>query len=471
MKFKNATWVFRGVLMLGIAAMAGSCSKGGGASEKTGWKYNDPKNGGFEVMPYVEQQTGPGLVLVEGGTYVMGQTEQNITYEFDNVPRRVTVSSFYIDETEVANVHYREYIYWLRRTYGESNPEVVTKSLPDTTVWRRELAYNEPYVETYFRHPAYNYYPVVGVNWKQANEYCIWRSDRVNEQLLIDKGYTKYNPNQVGENNFNTDAYLYGLYQADVNKGKKDLDPNNDIRNIRMEDGILQPAYRLPTEAEWEYACLGLIGNGAGENVADRKVYPWNGHSMRNPNPGKYQGEMLANYKRGRGDFMGVAGKLNDNAAPTAPVVSYYPNDYGLYNMSGNVNEWVLDLYRPLTFQDAEDFNSFRGNDFYVADVDADGYLQKDSLGRVAKKLDTERYANPQVRDFIDEEELYDERTSLVNNQSRVYKGGSWRDMPYWLGPGTRRYLDENMSADDLGFRCAMIRVGSPTGQGGKKKK
>ena len=192
---------------------------------------------------------------------------------------------------------------------------------------------------------------------------------------------------------------------------------------------------------------------------------------MRNPNPGKYQGEMLANYKRGGGDFMGVGGKLNDNAAPTAPVVSYYPNDYGLYNMSGNVNEWVLDLYRPLTFQDAEDFNSFRGNDFYVADVDADGYLQKDSLGRVAKKLDTERYANPQVRDFIDEEELYDERTSLVNNQSRVYKGGSWRDMPYWLGPGTRRYLDENMSADDLGFRCAMIRVGSPTGQGGKKKK
>ena len=86
------------------------------------------------------------------------------------------------------------------------------------------------------------------------------------------------------------------------------------------EDGITLPAYRLPTKAEWEYAAIGLIGNAAGENVSDRKMYPWNGHSARNPQRGKRQGDIVANFKRGRGDYMGVAGKLNDNAAPTAEI-------------------------------------------------------------------------------------------------------------------------------------------------------
>lgn len=445
-----------------------SCSKSG--SDKTGWAYNDPKNGGFEVRKYKEQPTGPGLVLIEGGTFVMGGTEQNITNDFDNIPRRVTVQSFYMDETEVANVHYREYIYWLNRTFGESAPEVVRASLPDTTVWRRALAFNEPFVNNYFRHPAYNQYPVVGVSWKQANDYCIWRTDRVNEKLLVDAGYIKFNPNQVGEENFNTESYLAGLYQPEVKKAKKDLDPNKDTRNIMLEDGIMLPAYRLPMESEWEYAALALVGNSAGENINDRKIYPWNGHSVRYPKSGKNQGMIMANIKRGRGDYMGVAGRLNDRAAPTAPVMSYFPNDYGLYSMGGNVNEWVADLYRPLTFQDMDDFNPFRGNEFTTTKLDADGMPSKDSLGRLNKELDTKRYGNPDVSDYLDSLAMYSEKTSLINNKSRVFKGGSWRDMPYWMSPGTRRFLDESQSSDDIGFRCAMVRTGSPTGTKSKKR-
>src|ERR1035437_2690174 len=166
-----------------------SCSKE--RSPVTGWAYNDPKNGGFEVMPYEEQETGPGLILVEGGTFAMGRTEQDVLYDWDNIPRRVTVSSFYMDETEVKNLDWCEYLYWLRRVFGVDYPEVYKKALPDTLVWRDRLAYNEPLVELYLRHPAYRDYPVVGVSWLQATDYCAWRTDRVNEYILIREGILK----------------------------------------------------------------------------------------------------------------------------------------------------------------------------------------------------------------------------------------------------------------------------------------
>ena len=116
----------------------------------------------------------------------MGATEESPFYDWDNMPRKVTVSSFYMDQTEVSNLAYREYIFWLNRVYGADYPNVVLNAIPDTLVWRDRLAYNEPLVQTYFRHPSYQDYPVVGVTWVQANDYCNWRSDRVNENLLID---------------------------------------------------------------------------------------------------------------------------------------------------------------------------------------------------------------------------------------------------------------------------------------------
>lgn len=477
---------------------AGGNAQTGSTSQTTGWEYNNPDNGGFEVKTNFVQEPGPGLVLIEGGTYTMGQTEQDVTFDWNNVPRRVTVASFYMDQTEVRNVDYREYLHWLRRVFVDY-PEVHDNALPDTLVWRSPLAYNEPYVDYYFRHPSYNEYPVVGVDWLQANDYCVWRTDRVNEMRLIEEGILDMDPNQIGRENFNTGAYLAGQYEGLVVENLPSLDPNQESRRVTMEDGILLPKYRLPTEAEWEYAAVALLGNTFDERLYERRIYPWDGHNVRKPPPGKDMGFMMANFKRGRGDMMGMAGDLNDNGAITVPVTSYWPNDFGLYCMAGNVNEWVLDVYRPLSFEDVSDFRPFRGNVFETLVRNEDGSIAaKDSLGRLKTRPITDEeaagrtnYQKADYRNYRDGDlisginyekqdaakgtaattEMYaqnvqkDDISSLITDKVRVYKGGSWKDRAYWLNPATRRFLDQDEARDDLGFRCAMISVGSPSGR------
>lgn len=471
------------IALLGAFLLPTGCKKE--KSAVTGWNYNDAKWGGFETYDYAGQETGPGLVLVEGGNFTMGSSEADLLYEHNNVERRVTVPSFYMDATEISNLHYLEYLHWLSRVFVDF-PEVYIEALPDTLCWRDKLAYNEPYVDLYLRHPAYKDYPVVGVNWLQATAYAAWRTDRVNEMILIREGVLKPDINQMNEENFNTGAYLNGQYQSSA-PGKhliKDINVKGGTRNVRMEDGIFLPDYRLPTEAEWEFAALANVGSSTYENINDKKIYSWNGLTVRHHGKEKDRGYIDANFKRGRGDQGGISGRLNDGAFITTEVISYWPNDYGLYNMSGNVSEWVMDVYRPLTLDDVTDFNSYRGNVFTKKKLDIDGVVDiKDSLGRLQYIPVTEEenaarrnYKKSDNRGYIDEE-FYNEGdqqyeygvTSLVNNQARVYKGGSWNDRAYWLTPGTRRYLDQEQSTSTIGFRCAMHRVGAPNDKKRKK--
>jgi gliding motility-associated lipoprotein GldJ len=419
---------FLGVSVVGLLILS-SCSPE--RSSSTGWEYNNFKNGGFEKVDEREQETGPGLVMVEGGTFTMGRTEQDVMSDWNARASRVTVASFYMDRTEVTNFHWLEYMYWMKRVYYNTYPHVYKKCLPDTLSWRTALGYREKYVNYYLRHPSYADYPVVGVSWLQANDFCKWRTDRVNEAILVREGVLNWHfaedrePNtdvgaghlkkskdwdkyiSVPENMFSTENYLNGNYTKEskggytLNKGAKSIDKqyidkNGDEyslkgaaprdpyqlenfdpvyadkdggstgdRPVRMEDGMILPNYRLPTEAEWEFAALGLIGNldEGSENISDRRIYPWDGHYVRQKEE-QFAGAIQANFIRGKGDLMGISGNLNDGSDITAKVDDYWPNDFGLYNMGGNVSEWVMDVYRPMSSEVTEEFMPFRGNKF-----------------------------------------------------------------------------------------------------------
>jgi gliding motility-associated lipoprotein GldJ len=255
-----------------------------------------------------------------------------------------------------------------------------------------------------------------------------------------------------------------------------------------MEDGFLLPDYRLPLEAEWEYAAYGLInqnprpstkdGKRGEELQSNKQVYPWaqNINGLRETKHGSWQGQFLANFKRGSGDNAGVAGGLNDNAIYTSPVKSFFPNGFGIYNMAGNVSEWVYDVFRPLSSLDVDDVSPVRGNKFMKLHKNENGEAERDSLGRVkmdpvtdAESRNRRNYQRGDVINYLDGDSLSQASygygvTTLVSDKSRVLKGGSWNDRAYWLSPGARRYLEEDQALSTVGFRNAMDRMGSPAG-------
>jgi formylglycine-generating enzyme len=382
-----------------------SCSKNSTTTENsststlTGWKFNDPNYGGFAVNnKYNEHKTPDAMVLVEGGTFTMGSVQDDIMSDWNTAPKRMQIRSFYMDETEVTNSEYMFYLLWLERVFPpkvDNYRHIYDAALPDTLVWRNAMGSNESLIRTYLRHPAYANYPVVGISWSQANDFCEWRTDRVNEKILMDLGLIKnlFNEDSIkveGKNHFNTEAYYSNpnlLFDGNPNIYKKGLKNNKKSeieqdtvkgnqeftgRHVKPYDGILYPDFRLPTEAEWEYAAKALIEKREYNNSRGRKKYPWSGRYTRNPSKA-YRGDQLANFKQGKGDYSGLAGWSNDGADITNKVKSYPPNAFGLYDMAGNVAEWVYDVYRPNIDTDMNDFNYVRGNLFMKKSIDIDG--------------------------------------------------------------------------------------------------
>ena len=390
---------------------------------------------------------------------------------------------------------------------------------------------------------------MVGVSWMQAVEFANWRSDRVAEMGLQNEGYLEKDShitNTSAESNFNIDTYVnaptksFGGNDSITipNKRRSKIEKDSTHIYATRETGAIALKYRLPTEAEWEYAALGLTELRSYNVYRGRKKYPWDGQYSRSGDR-KTRGDQLANFKQGKGDYGGIAGWSDDGADITNAVMSYEPNNFGIYDMAGNVAEWVADVYRPIVDDEFSDFGYYRGNVYTKNAIGEDGGvsvigiddIEYDTLsngkviatglpGQISQvpvdenetylRTNFDESNNINYRDgdarssrfFDDFEEddsdnatvtrkMYnspnhkvsandsgldrqydksDVRTSLINDEVRVYKGGSWKDREYWLDPAQRRYYPEDMATDYIGFRCAMSRVGSKSLSKKKRK-
>ncbi len=365
----------------------------------------------------------PGMVYIPPGTFHMGPSDEDMNFAYTTRNKQVSINSFWMDATEITNNEYRQFTNWVRDSIAaklmgyvkagtdgvetidwkkaktikwgdkatmekvdamiltpdnrifnkkEIDPTklvfhseifdfkeaakspkgvqrskfIVKKDLqiyPDTLCWVRDFAYsyNEPMAKKYYSHPAFGNYPVVGISWKQATAFCEWRTQ-----------------------------YLNGFLESKKRMTESD--------------------FRLPTEAQWEYAARG---------GRSQSPYPWGGPYLRNR-----KGCLLANFKPGRGNYP------EDGGFYTVRADAYWPNDFGLYNMSGNVAEWTSSLF-------------YEGGYSFQHDM------------------------NPEVRWNAKE-------SDPPRMKRKVTRGGSWKDVGYYLQTSARNYEYQDTSKSYIGFRC-----------------
>ena len=434
-KFKKMTnRLFYLLAVVGMATSAGSCKMLGG--KKSSALPNDGQLHGVAPAARWNLNKPPGMVFIPPGTFHMGPSDEDMNYAYTARNQQVSISGFWMDATEVTNNEYRQFTNWVRdsiaaklmgfvktnsdgveqvdwkkastikwgdkatiekidaiivtpdnRIFGKKEIDarkiiyqsevfdykasaqnkdvtiprsafIVKQQIPvypDSLCWVRDFAYsyNEPMAKKYYSHPAYGNYPVVGVNWKQATAFCEWRTNYLNSFLESKKRSTESD-------------------------------------------------FRLPTEAQWEYAARG---------GRSQSPYPWGGPYLRNK-----KGCLLANFKPGRGNYP------EDGGLYTVRADAYWPNDFGLYNMAGNVAEWTSSLYYEGGYNFQHDMNpDIRWN---------------------AKDSDPPRM------------------------KRKVLRGGSWKDVGHFLQTSTRAYEYQDTSKSYIGFRCVIDLPPAPSKRG-----
>ena len=414
----------------------------------TGRPFN--KKGHMTVSKYKQDLFIPkSMVYVEGGYMIMGSLGEDNSSEGQCTSKPVTITSFYMDKTPITNLDYTEYLYDLKIN---NELEAYDLAMPNQNVWAGKFKFNDPFIKNYLFSPKFRFYPVVGVTWEQAIKYCEWRTkvvaDAIQRKLgkkfkgSVNQDRAVTSPSQENLDNVAaTNQQEEGDTKAVQSDGSVSDDSKKDDNNVQndtssmdysdtsnrsiddINDNLTFPVFRLPTEAEWEYAARAIVGHNKkeDENSPDsyKDLYP-SGTSISTRDK---KGRMLFNFKQSRGMYNGITGESN-HMAPTSEVYNYPPNALGLYDIVGNVCCWVLDTYRPLSIQDVDDLNPIR----------RDGFLD-DSVN------------------YQSSDESYN-----IDNE-RVYKGCSWNDNPYFLQIGSRRHLNKDASTSTIGFRCVVSCV------------
>ncbi|WP_419241856.1 SUMF1/EgtB/PvdO family nonheme iron enzyme [Cardinium endosymbiont of Nabis limbatus] len=361
----------------------------GKVSLTTGRAFNQSDT--LSVVPSKQAPPIPGMVYIEGGYMVMGNLVEDKLGTGGCATKPVTVTSFYIDKAPITNLDYREYLYDLQKS---GLVEAYKAAIPNHQALLEGFSYNDPYLESYLDAPQFMYYPVVGVSWEQAMQYCKWRTKKFQE-LEIEK----YSAKRAVEGH---EAEPTSLNYQDI---------HSEVANTSV-------TFTLPSEAQWEYAARAIVGVASIDYLQrHQRVYPWDSPSPRGKN-----GRFLANFKRGKGNYKGMAGE-SDHAAPTSYVYAYPPNDLGIYDMVGNVCCWVSDTYDPLALQNSGDLNPV---------------VRGAALGHSGGHQDK----------------------APRNENNKVYKGCSWADSAYFLQIGTRRYLHKDSATATIGFRCVVSSLG-----------
>lgn len=354
--------LFRSLLIVAPIIIMQSCGSGksplgglfGGKKGKDGSKevgMDGIRNGQINASARkgYKQVSPDGMVLIPSGSLMMGQADEDVMSARVSMNKRVTIVPFYMDDTEITNHEYRQFMSrMVEDSVSVLGEEFIMSTLyPDTLVWTKDFTYHngDQMTENYYSSPAFDMYPVVGVSWDAAQYFCKWRSQLYNTYLTEHKSFRS-------------------------------------------------PRFRLPSEAEWEWAARG------GKEGAK---YPWG-----NPYVANGKGCFLANFKPYRGNYRA------DGYPYTAPSNAFNPNDYGLYNMAGNVAEWCQDAYAESYMPVTWDLNPVYNDD---------------------------------------------------NEPRKVIKGGSWKDVAYFLETGTNTYEYRNERRSYIGFRCVMDRLGSVPGR------